>query len=239
MTPSYRQAAQDFMVYDATLADDIEPAFFEPEYWQRQGAITDTRRGRGEVHLLQRGDAQWVLRHYRRGGLIGKLVYDRYLWLGLQKTRPWREWHLLAELHLRGFPVPRPVAARVHRGLLSYRADLMTELIPDIEPLAERLQQTPLPASAWLAMGRTIARFHRAGIHHSDLNARNILWRAPQTFFLLDFDAAQHTDDPKLLASGIQRFRRSLDKFMRQSSQFHFSEDDWQALLAGYDDPTG
>lgn len=232
--PHYRETEGGVIVYDAALAATVDSQFFDPEHWRAAGAISDTRRGRAEVHLLQHGDARWVLRHYRRGGLIGRFIHDRYLWLGLARTRPWREWHLLAKLHAQGFPVPRPVAAQVQRHGLAYSADLMTELIPDIEPLADVLMRTALPAATWSALGAAIARFHRAGIHHSDLNARNILWRAPQTYFLLDFDGAREHAGPALLESGIRRFRRSLDKFARTAAQFHFDESAWQTLLAAY-----
>ncbi|HEY0633890.1 MAG TPA: lipopolysaccharide kinase InaA family protein, partial [Gammaproteobacteria bacterium] len=67
-----------------------------------------------------------------RGGLIAKLVADRYLWSGIEATRAWREWRLLAELCSEGFPVPQPIAARVIREGLFYRADIVTRRLDAI-----------------------------------------------------------------------------------------------------------
>lgn len=239
ITARYLQHAGTAIVHDAALAAAIDDDSFEPAHWQRQAAISRTASGRAEVHFVESGSARWVLRHYRRGGLIGRFVRDQYVWTGLERTRAWREWHLLAELHGAGFPVPRPVAARVqHQGLL-YRADLITALLADTEPLADMLARETLPTAQWTRLGETIARFHRAGIHHRDLNARNILWRSTDAqFFLLDFDGAQRHASAERCATGVARLRRSLDKFVRQAGEhrtaFHFDEPAWQALLAGY-----
>ncbi len=239
MTARYLQQSGTAIVHDPALAPEAGAALFEPTHWQQLGAISRTATGRAEVHFVNTGTAHWVLRHYRRGGLIGRLVHDQYVWTGLARTRAWREWHLLAELHTRGFPVPQAVAARVQHSGLFYRADLITALIADAEPLADRLGREALPPAVWTTLGQTIARFHQAGIHHSDLNARNILWRAGESrFFLLDFDGARRNASPALLASGIARLRRSLDKFVRlageKSAAFHFDEAAWHAMLAGY-----
>lgn len=239
MSPQYRQQAGSEIVYDAALAPDAGSELFELAHWQSLGAVSHTADGRAQVHFIDSGRGRWVLRHYRRGGLIARIVHDRYVWTGLARTRAWREWHLLAALHADGYPVPAPVAARVQREGLFYRADLLTALVEDAEPLADALARAPLPASAWTLLGRTIAQFHAAGIHHSDLNARNILWRAREArFFLLDFDGAQRNATSAKRASGIARLRRSLDKFARKAAEgstgFHFGDADWQALLAGY-----
>src|SRR5690606_5957198 len=126
-------------------------------------------------------------RHYRRGGIFGPWLVDRYLWLGLVRTRAVREWTLLAELYGQGLPVPRPVAVRVCRTGLCYRADIVTERIAPAESLAERLAREPLSASGWRAIGACIRRFHDAGIWHADLNAHNVLLTADGPH-LLDFD---------------------------------------------------
>ena len=86
-------------------------------------------------------------------------------------------------------PVPAPVAARYVRGALTYRADLITEHLPDCRTLADAITGAQLPREHWSAIGRTIARFHREGVHHADLNAHNILLgSAAPNVYVLDFD---------------------------------------------------
>ena len=55
---------------------------------------------------------QFVLRHFVRGGLVRKLVYDRYLWTGEDTTRSFLEWRMLARMADRGLRVPRPDLTR-------------------------------------------------------------------------------------------------------------------------------
>ncbi len=80
----------------------------------------------------------WVLRHYRRGGMIANVLGDRYLWTGAGRTRGFAEFRLLAALRARGLPVPTPVAARYRRKGVHYRADLITRRIGNATTLAER-----------------------------------------------------------------------------------------------------
>ena len=55
---------------------------------------------------------QFVLRHYMRGGLIGKLVRDTYIFSGADKTGLFMDWRLLDKLASNNLRVPRPAAAR-------------------------------------------------------------------------------------------------------------------------------
>src|SRR5207253_1145859 len=75
-------------------------------------------RGRGTTHFVKSAGRHFVLRHYRRGGLIAHLAADKYIWRGAENTRPFEEWQLTYRLHRAGLPVPAPLAARYrHRGL--------------------------------------------------------------------------------------------------------------------------
>src|SRR5690606_33396071 len=122
-------------------------------------------------------------------GLMAKVSQDSYLWTGAERTRSFREWRLLAELRRRGLPVPAPIAARYERGGFTYRADLITEMLPGTRTLADAIDGQDLPEAGWRAVGSTIAAFHRQGVHHADLNANNILLGANGTdVYLLDFD---------------------------------------------------
>lgn len=206
---------------------------FEPAAWRRRGQLLGIARGRGETVFVGDGTYEYVLRHYRRGGLPGRLVSDRYLWLGLTRTRAWREWRLTAELYRRGLPVPRPVAARVEHGGLFYRADLITLRIPAAHSLAQALVEAALPAEHWQAIGACIRRFHDEGVHHADLNAHNILLTA-DSVHLIDFDRGRLRAPGNWQAGNLARLRRSLRKLYNESLDIAFGDADWQSLLAGY-----
>jgi 3-deoxy-D-manno-octulosonic acid kinase len=239
MRPKYQTDNGTAIVYDADRLDHVEIAYFDPQYWEARGALVGgATGGRGTTLFVQHGAEQWALRHYRRGGLVAQLATDRYVWLGLERTRAWREWHLLADLQQRGLPVPAPVAACVVRTGISYRADLIMQRIPAAEQLTQRLRSGPLPAPEWQRLGGLLRRFHDAGLDHADLNADNILLSASRDFWLIDFDQARLRPPGGWREGNLQRLHRSLEKRDAHSALF-WTEADWVALHAGYDGRSG
>lgn len=194
--------------------------------------------GRGRAWFIEDDAQSMVLRHYQRGGALAGLLGDKYLWPGLSNTRAWREWRLLAELFAQGLPVPQPLAAHVLHNGLFYRADLLTRTIADSQSLSVRLQQQPLQASMWRAIGKLIRRFHLAGVYHADLNAHNILLDKAQAIYLIDFDKGKimrpTADTSSWQQANLQRLQRSLNKLYAQQSSFEYTESDWDALMHGY-----
>jgi len=176
------------MLYDTLRTSNFSARFFEPEYWRQHDAIEGSARGRGTTWFIRTGDSGFVLRHYRRGGLIANFSKDAYLWRGESETRSFAEWYLTYHLHRAGLPVPAPIAARYRRRGLFYTADLITQRIDGSESLAQALLRGALPLTQWIAIGRVIRRFHDAGVHHADLNAHNILFDAGGQGWLIDFD---------------------------------------------------
>ncbi len=215
------------------LVEHITPSWFDLNWWRSRGVTIDSAPGRGESFFLRYAELSLnlVWRHYKRGGLVAKLVEDRYLWAGLAQTRAYQEFSLTADLRQRGFPVPRPLAARVTRDGLSYRADLITERLPDVLSMAERLE-SDLHDFPWHEVGKTIARFHAIGLDHVDLNIRNILLNSHNRVYLIDFDRCRLRQPEKEWRQGnLDRLLRSLQKlFPNQNHDPH-----WQRLLAGYE----
>src|SRR5262249_25601617 len=76
------------MLYDAPRASNFAPAWFDPEYWRGRGEIEGEARGRGTTYFIRSGDKHFVLRHYRRGGLVARVSSDRYFWQSESATRP-------------------------------------------------------------------------------------------------------------------------------------------------------
>jgi 3-deoxy-D-manno-octulosonic acid kinase len=220
------------ILYDPAVLGKIDSNFFEPEYWRGRNALTGSATGRGTAWFVNAG-TELVLRHYRRGGCIAPLLVDRYLWTGLERTRAVRELRLLYELFRRQLPVPRPVAVRVQRAGLYYRADLLTQRIPDVESLADALTKRALSAPMWRAIGTCVRRFHLQGVYHADLNAHNILL-AGQRVYLIDFDRGHLKASERAQSRNITRLKRSLDKLSRQRPGFHFAETNWSALMSAY-----
>lgn len=237
MNPVQISSGKAQILYDADLPVQADSRFFDPHYWQAQGALNGTAMGRGTTFFVRDGDNEWVVRHYRRGGLVARLLRDSYLWQGLAATRAWREWHLLAELFAAGLPVPQPVAAQVVRRGLWYRADIVTRRLA-AAPLAERLRQGRVEAGTWAAVGAAICRVHDAGVWHADLNAHNILLDARETPFIIDLDRGERRPRDARAEGwrqgNLQRLHRSLRKLARLHGAFHFDERDWDALMAGY-----
>ncbi len=222
------------IVYDADRMLQVDSHCFEPWYWEAQSALVGQASGRGTTWFVQRGEEQWALRHYRRGGLIGKFNTDHYLWTGLERTRAWREWHLTKALYQRGLPVPAPVAARVCRHGLVYSADLITLRIAGATPLSQHLQTAALAGGEWERLGALLRRFHEVGLDHADLNAHNILLDESGNFWLIDFDRGRLRTPGPWQQRNLQRLQRSLKKLQGLSIGLCWSEVDWAGLLEGY-----
>lgn len=220
--------------YDTAVFSSMEPRLFEPKWLRDKGSLQGSAQGRNEAYFLRYSGRDLVLRHFRRGGLVGKLNRDRYIGAAVGKGRAMQEFMLLAWMRRQGLPVPRPIAARHRsRGLL-YRADLITERIPDARPLAEVLQERALPERNWIAIGSVIRQLHDLGVHHADLNCRNILLDACEQAWLIDFDKCDRREPNGWMKRNLARLRRSIEKEKRQRLRFNWVPEDWSVLLSGY-----
>jgi 3-deoxy-D-manno-octulosonic acid kinase len=146
--------------FDPNLLQEDPKACFDASFWQQQGKVIGSAQGRGTTWFVQGETLPMALRHYRRGGLFGKLVEDAYVFTGWEKTRCAEEVALLSTLAAGGVNVPRPVAARATRHGLVYRADLLVEKIDSAKDLVALLQQAMLPDHVWCAIGRTVRKMH-------------------------------------------------------------------------------
>ena len=226
------------ILYDASRLRKPGAELFDADQWRQQGALQELAAGRASIAIVGTGAERWVLRHYRRGGFMARVSRDRYLWLGESRTRSFAEWRLLAELRRRGLPVPAPVAARYVRSALTYRADLITEHLAQTRTLADAITGAQLPRESWEAVGLTIARFHREGVHHADLNAHNILLdqAAVPNVYVLDFDRGRIESRGPWEQAVLARLRRSLEKIKGQHANVAFGDEQWNWLLAPVSD---
>jgi 3-deoxy-D-manno-octulosonic acid kinase len=201
------------IVYDRDVITDPEPGLFQPSYWRSLNSVAGSAVGRGEAYFLETPFGAVVLRRYRRGGWAARFSEDRYLFTGFERSRPFREFHLLAKMSRRGLPVPQPLAAFCERAGIHYGGALMTRRIPNVVALADGLAEG-LAKSRWEAIGRCIRRFHAAGVNHADLNARNILLQeGGEGVFLIDFDRGTISQNGAIDGkTNLARLHRSLVK---------------------------
>lgn len=201
----------------------------------------ESLHGRELVYVVDTpGDrgGRWVVRHYRRGGAVARVLGDRYLRVGV--PRPFRERDLSDALREAGIRTPPVVGAAVYPAGPFYRGDLVTELVPGARDLAAVLfgvaQLPSAPrmsgdgaeereaAAAMRAAGRLVRALHELGVVHRDLNLKNILLtRTPEgglDAWILDLDAAR-------LRTGVSAGarRRMLKRFWRSAAKWESRTD--------------
>lgn len=228
--------ADGAIIYDASVIGSVSAKTFTAAGWKRVRPVEDVLHsgGRGNTLILADDHDEYVLRHFRRGGLVGKLIKDSYLWTGEDQTRPFAEWRVLQKLANAGLPVPRPAVARYCRRGFSYSADIITVRVPGIRSLSATLLDKRLSKGTWHRIGEGLCRFHDAGVNHADLNAHNVQLDDDGQLWLLDFDKARIMAAGPWRQRNLDRLHRSLEKLRGQDGRFNYGEATWQALLDGY-----
>ena len=235
MTPVEIHKYNSFFIYDPEVVSDFEELSFDSQEYAKRNAIIGFAEGRGTVFFVDYNGYSLVLRHYKRGGLIANYISDEYFWLGFHRTRAWKEWTLLAHMRDCNLPVPKPVAARVVKHGMLYTSDILTERLENTQPLSDVLEKKELNTGYWSAIGAVIRRFHNQKIYHSDLNANNILMDDGGRFYLIDFDKCYVKNENKSWKLRVlKRLKRSLLKLSNKHENYHFTEENWQQLLQGY-----
>lgn len=231
-----------YCVFNHQLMENFNIQMLTPAYWHQQQAITGSAQGRGTTWFIayqpnQHTKQHWVLKHYYRGGLIGKLINDSYWFNGLSKTRAACEFALLRHMSTLNLPAPQPIAYQVQQQGFYYTADLLSSRIENANDLVAILTKKSLVDEVWFTMGATIKRFHQHSIYHHDLNSHNILLNDKAEVFLIDFDRGELRTNPtktQWKQDNIARLKRSFLKEKNKLKTFHFTEDNWQTLLQGY-----
>ena len=203
--------------------------------------------GRGAVHavLAPTGGPdrreRWVVRHYRRGGAVARYLDDRYLAGG--DSRPIREFKASVEARSRGVPTPAVVAGAVYTTGMFYRADIVTEFIPDAETLADLLfggSDGPIDVERMLHIaGKLVRRLEDTHVLHPDVSAGNILvhdHRGAAEAHVIDLDRCNVLTRA---TPALTRFMRDrLERSLRKLSALHaveVSDVGWRALRDGFE----
>lgn len=213
----------------------VTASWFDPEFWQSNNSLAGTGLGRGAVWFINSTFGHFVIRRYRRGGLISKINKQYFLFTGTEQTRPWLELKLLEQMRTLGLPVPRPIGGLMTLNKGFYRAELLTETIPDASDLFDIVKSDDNKEIDWKEIGRVIKDFHNYGVYHSDLNCHNIMIDNDNKVWVIDFDKCElKTPHRVWQQSNIDRLKRSINKETSKHSTFHVSDKQWQAFLEGY-----
>ncbi len=193
-----------------------------------------TGSGRGQAALVPSPLGAYVLRHYRRGGLVARLSDDRFAHEPVHRGRAMREFALLRLMQAWDLPVPAPVAARHHPHAFSYSADIAVAWLPGTRNLVQCLREARPAAAAWVAIGHAIRQLHERQVFHADLNAHNLLLDAQGRAWVVDFDKCERRPGDEWKATNLARLLRSLRKEAKREPVFHWHEDDWALLNKAY-----
>ncbi|HHX8288018.1 TPA: 3-deoxy-D-manno-octulosonic acid kinase [Vibrio diabolicus] len=232
MTQQYQNNNQMIWFDDDIITDPSQP-IFDAEYWQSLDKVVGSATGRGTTWFIQLENMQAALRHYRRGGLFGKLVKDHYWFSGWDNTRCAQEFQLLLALIEAGVHVPRPIAARAVKSGFFYQADLLSERIPNARDLVSILQEQSLSAEMYQKIGQEIAKMHQVSVNHTDLNIHNILIDDKDKVWIIDFDKCRFETSGDWKDQNLSRLLRSFNK-ERLKRQVIWQESDFEHLQDGY-----
>lgn len=236
MTESVEKTESGAILYDRQVISEISADRFTPSGWLHSEPVSGSLRsaGRGGTMYVGNVPRQFVLRHYMRGGLIGKFVEDSYLWTGEENTRPFVEWRMLAKMVDSGLRVPRPAAASYRRYGVLYRADIITVRIPNVVPLSEHIATKPRDAAFWASLGKAVEGFHSKGIFHADMNAYNLQIDRDGDLWMLDFDRGRLLQPGPWQQRTLSRLHRSLHKIAALNPRLYFRHENWEQFLEGY-----
>jgi 3-deoxy-D-manno-octulosonic acid kinase len=236
LTETVERTKNGAILYDKAIINQISAERFAAEGWPHAEILTGTLRsgGRGNTMFVGNVPKQFVLRHYMRGGLVGKLIRDSYVFSGEDLTRSFMEWRLLDKLASNNMNVPRPAAARFCRRGTFYTADNITFRIPDVLTLYEYNATEERKEEFWKSLGKDIREFHEAGVYHADMNAYNIQVDKDGDIWMLDFDKGALRPPGPWQQETLSRLHRSLIKVLGLDPKLHFRKANWEQLLEGY-----
>lgn len=222
-------------------ADEVREAMKGGSLYDFARAHPDARTlmGRVPAYAVRLGSiaGDVVVRHATRGGMVAKLVKDRYV----APTRGIVELLNSERLRMQGVKTPRVVAYVVYpAGPLLRRLDVATREVPNAYDLAE-VFSSPLSQQhkheALAAVSELIGSLTHAGAHHADLNLKNIVLSREEDVdrrvraYVLDVDRVRFNvpGDPLVARANMQRLLHSLEK-VRSRGEIFLDESDLRWL---------
>lgn len=233
LTPFRDDSGYGAILFDLTRVRQASADWFSPTFWGERARPVESG-GRGGAWFVEAPFGPALLRRYLRGGLMASLNRDSYLWRNSNATRSFAEFRLTRAVAEKGVPLPRPIAAYYRRDGFRYQAAILLERLDDVRSLADRAAVAG-DGAPWEEAGRLIARMHRAGLDHADLNAHNLLFNPAGQGWVIDLDRGRL----RIPATGwregnLARLKRSLLK-LRGERPVAEIDRDFARLRGAYD----
>jgi len=187
---------------ELTLLLNIPPA--------HQDAVLEGRASVTAGQLEEIGPV--IVKHYRRGGLLGFLIKKTYWKTG--KTRCRIEYEQLENARAIGISAPEPIAY-AYKGRMFYNGWLITREIEDQQSLAKlsRSDETRTYIAAKNLIHQVLILIDHQ-IYHADFHPGNILVNKDNQVFVIDFDNARYYRGKrrKLCEKYLRRWKRAIVK---------------------------
>ena len=169
--------------------------------------------GRTSIRVIRlQGIGSVVIKYYRRGGAIRRLIKKHYLRCG--KRRCQIEFELLQKVRSLGINAPEPVAF-AYRGRLFYQCWLVTRKIQDHQTLVQiSLSNEEQARMAMKAVVKQVSILIKNKILHVDLHPGNVIVDNQNQIYLLDFDKGGifPGDEHVLRTRYLHRWNRAIQK---------------------------
>jgi len=168
---------------------------------------------------------------------MAPILRDRYLSVG--RDRPLVELDVSVRARRRGILTPAVVAGVAYARGAFYRADLVTELVPDASSLSDWLGRSAggsARSSLLRRAGDAVRSLEAARVLHVDLSVGNILLSEHGPAWVLDLDRC--TILPESAPAPAGPMRRRLERSVREAARrvgAPLSAAEWEALRAGFD----
>ncbi|MFD0738662.1 3-deoxy-D-manno-octulosonic acid kinase [Lysobacter koreensis] len=233
LTPFRDDSGYGAILFDLTRMRQANAEWFSPAYWGEKARPVESG-GRGGAWFVDAPFGPALLRRYLRGGMVAQFNRDAYWWRDAAKTRSFAEFRLTRAVAAKGLPVPQPIAAYYRRDGLKYTAAILLDKLDNVRTLADRAAVAG-DGAPWEEAGRLIARSHRVGLDHADLNAHNLLFDPTGKGWIIDLDRGQ-TRIPATpwREANLSRLKRSLLK-LRGERPVAEVERDFARLRDAYD----
>lgn len=157
-----------------------------------KGPLVDQRvglEGRAGVRRIKLSNGPAVIKEYRRGGWLGRVLGNIHLKFGPGRAES--EFALLCLAAREDIKVPTPIAF-IESNRLLYEAWLVMEEIPAASSLAECSRQNGENCDSIIdAAAIQIVKLIKARIFHLDLHPGNVLKSGEGKVYLIDFDKAR------------------------------------------------